>query len=424
MKKTAIILSAMMLLGSIANGQSLLKRIGESAKNKVENKIENKADEGVDAILDGKIGKKNKKDKKDKKDLEKAQVEAAAVPQAEPQKIETGFAKSDFVPGDEVFFEDPVENEKIGEFPSRWEFLSGEECEIITLNGEQVIKLSGWYTQIAPLMDKADYLPEQFTIEFDVWSNDKYGSSNNDWILLSLYTEGYDDVVKVHLNPAYNEDSQNSDHAELSYDFVSPSGNMGSGKTPGETVEKQIKPNSWLKVQVSFNKRAFKYYVNGVRMVNLPNVMQPTRMKLVSISNCDEQDRFFIKNVRICKGAVPLYDRLMSDGKIITYAITFETGKADLKPESVIEINRVAKLMEENPGLEFEVQGHCDATGSDKVNDPLSQKRAEAIVAALVERGIASARLTAVGKGSHEPIASNSTDEGRAKNRRVEFVKK
>lgn len=84
----------------------------------------------------------------------------------------------------------------------------------------------------------------------------------------------------------------------------------------------------------------------------------------------------------------------------------------------------VPRSLEENPGLEFEVQGHCDATGSDKVNDPLSQKRAEAIVAALVEQGIASARLTPVGKGSHEPIASNSTDEGRAKNRRVEFVKK
>lgn len=131
-----------------------------------------------------------------------------------------------------------------------------------------------------------------------------------------------------------------------------------------------------------------------------------------------------LSNVRIAQGAVPLYDRLTTDGKITTYAITFETGKADLKPESIIEINRVAKLMQEHPELNFEVQGHCDNTGYDNVNDPLSQKRAEAIVAALVKQGIAKERLTAVGKGSHAPIADNSTAEGRAKNRRVEFIKK
>lgn len=74
--------------------------------------------------------------------------------------------------------------------------------------------------------------------------------------------------------------------------------------------------------------------------------------------------------------------------------------------------------------VKSEVQGHCDNTGSDAVNDPLSQKRAEAIVARLVQLGISADRLTAVGKGSHEPIADNSTEEGRAKNRRVEFIKK
>jgi len=417
MKKLIVILSVLFLASSVASGQSILQKMAEKAKNAAENKIGEKVEKGVNDILGGK--------KNDSTDGEEGKKETPATPQEnEKSKAQVGYAKSDFVPGDEIFFEDLVEGEQVGEFPSHWDFLGGEECEIMTLNDIQVIKLSGWYSEIAPLMKEPDYLPEEFTIEFDVWSNDKYGSSNNDHIDLVLYSEDNEKIVCVTLNPAFNEDPEADSHADLTYDYLSPSGDSREGSSPGTNLDPLIKQNTWLKVQASFNKRAFKYYVNGTRMVNLPNVMKPTRMKLVSVSNCDEADRFYLKNIRIAKGAVPLYDRLASEGKIVTYAITFETGKADLKPESIVEINRIAKLMKDNPDLSFEVQGHCDATGSDKVNDPLSQKRAETIVAALVEQGIAEARLTPVGKGSHEPIASNSTDEGRAKNRRVEFVKK
>ena len=377
----AITIVALLVSCLAANGQSLLERLGQRAKNAVENKLGEKVEQGVNDALDGNFGKK--KDKKEKPEKKKADIPAEqqaheageavaastwtceecgktgntgnfcddcgakkpsgeAAPAPKPKKqVETSYAKTDFVPGDEIFFDDPVEGERLGEFPSHWDFLSGEECEIMTLDGVQAIKLSGWCSEITPLMKEKDYLPEEFTIEFDVWSNTDWGSSNNDHLDFILFSDEYDPCVRVSFNPAGlgPEEAGIDSHADLHYDSKSPSGDVREGTTPGKTVEKYFEPGTWTKVQVSFNKRAFKYYINGNRVVNLPNVAKPTRFKLSSVSNNDEKDRFYIKNIRMAKGAVPLYDRLSSDGKIITYAITFETGKADLKPESMVEIN-------------------------------------------------------------------------------------
>ena len=109
--------------------------------------------------------------------------------------------------------------------------------------------------------------------------------------------------------------------------------------------------------------------------------------------------------------------------KLAAYGITFDVGKATIKPESMGEINRIVQLMTENSDLKFSVEGHTDSTGNATSNQTLSEQRSQAIVAKLVELGIAQDRLTAVGKGQNSPIADNNTDEGRAKNRRVEFVK-
>lgn len=109
---------------------------------------------------------------------------------------------------------------------------------------------------------------------------------------------------------------------------------------------------------------------------------------------------------------------------IVTYDITFDVNKADIKEESMAEINRIKTLMEQNPELRYEVQGHTDSTGSPEANQRLSEKRAEAIVSKLVELGIDASRLVAVGKGQYSPVADNATEEGRAQNRRVVFVAK
>ena len=109
---------------------------------------------------------------------------------------------------------------------------------------------------------------------------------------------------------------------------------------------------------------------------------------------------------------------------IVTYDITFDVNKSDIKPESMTEINRIKTLMVQNPQLRYEVQGHTDSTGTPESNQKLSERRANAIVDKLVELGISRSRLTAVGKGQFAPIADNSSEEGRAKNRRVVFVAK
>ncbi|MBR4379721.1 MAG: OmpA family protein [Bacteroidaceae bacterium] len=150
----------------------------------------------------------------------------------------------------------------------------------------------------------------------------------------------------------------------------------------------------------------------------------------------DSNKGIYITNVVMAKGAVELYERQSTDyssavekaiaetGKFVTNNILFETGKATLKPESMDEIMKVAEYMKKNPTARFEVQGHTDNQGSDAINDPLSQSRAEAVVKALEGQGVDPFNLRPVGKGSHEPVADNGSEEGRAKNRRVEFIKR
>ena len=131
----------------------------------------------------------------------------------------------------------------------------------------------------------------------------------------------------------------------------------------------------------------------------------------------------YIKNVRIAKGGVKYYDRVMQDGKIVCNGIKFDVNKATLKPESIGPINNIFELMQKQPELKFSVEGHTDSDGDDAQNQTLSEARAKTVMEQLVKMGIAADRLNSKGWGESKPIGGNDTPEGKANNRRVEFVK-
>jgi outer membrane protein OmpA-like peptidoglycan-associated protein len=100
----------------------------------------------------------------------------------------------------------------------------------------------------------------------------------------------------------------------------------------------------------------------------------------------------------------------------------FDTDKYDLKPESAEELLQLVELMKMNPKMEVMITGHTDNQGAADYNVKLSENRAASVVAYLVKAGIASARLKWKGYGDSRPAAANDTEEGRAKNRRIELV--
>ena len=118
-----------------------------------------------------------------------------------------------------------------------------------------------------------------------------------------------------------------------------------------------------------------------------------------------------------------MLDKLTTDGKIVTHGILFDTGKATIKPQSMGVLNEVVKMLKENAAVKIEIDGHTDSDGSAQLNQKLSQDRADAVKSQLVTMGIDAGRMTTKGFGATKPMDNNTTPEGKANNRRVEFVK-
>lgn len=118
-----------------------------------------------------------------------------------------------------------------------------------------------------------------------------------------------------------------------------------------------------------------------------------------------------------------IFEALNRDGHIALY-INFDTGKSIIRDESKPIIEQIVQMMKSNPDLKIGVEGHTDNVGSPASNKTLSEARAKSVVSAITGQGISADRLSTAGYGQDKPVADNSTEEGRAKNRRVELIKK
>jgi outer membrane protein OmpA-like peptidoglycan-associated protein len=131
-----------------------------------------------------------------------------------------------------------------------------------------------------------------------------------------------------------------------------------------------------------------------------------------------------LSNIRLATGVPDTRNKLLKEGRFVTQGILFNSGSDRIKPESYGILKEIASVLDESPSIHVKIIGHTDSDGDEKSNLLLSQRRAAAVKAALVNSmGIKPERLETDGRGQSKPIADNKTKEGKAQNRRVEFIK-
>lgn len=388
-RKIALVLMGMFLLAPVTAEGQILKKL----KKKVEKKVEDE----VDKTLEGEEEEPTEKEEKTK---ETEGVDAQQQPPQESQKKELVWSKYDFVPGDEVIFEDNLVGEENGEFPSRWDLVEGT-TENAEFGGEQIIMFRGGRAEITPYMKnpESDYLPEIFTVEFDLYVN----NPNSFQVFF------------------YNRKDQRATAAYRDLDIRYRGMNLrpASSRIPDDGSIQ----DRWAHIAIAYTNGKFKAYIDETRLINIPRLeFDPTGISLRAYSASDE-NKFYIKNIRIAKGGVKYYDRVLQDGKIVTNGIRFDVNKATLRPESMGVINEIVSLMQDHPELKFSVEGHTDSDGNEASNLKLSEERAHTVMNTMVTLGISPDRLSTKGWGESVPVDTNDTAEGKANNRRVEFVR-
>ena len=430
-----LLLIACVLLSQVMQSQSLFKKIKETAKQASENVILNKTNEKTTNTLDSVLSKKENNKSSKEKQIE--EVKTVSKTDTEKPKILKQYSKFDFKPGEEaVYFRDFTEDSQ-GELPTGWNTNgSGEVVSFNNVEGKWMKLMQS----SAFLTDNTKFFDENFTIEFDLLF-DNFG---NEVIYYPALYFGF----------LSSGDKPSNDNSLLGFpeeDFLSKiylaliadgSGNsmlqLESSEFGGEYFKTELKifpklekmVGTPIHVAIQVQKERLRFWLNEDKVFDVPRAVSLSHkanqlyFQLSDFGLSDDIAGIFISNIRVAKGVPDLRKNLLEKGSFTTSAILFDTNKATIKPESYGILNELGAILKSNQDIKVEIIGHTDNVGNEKENQTLSEERASAIADFLNKQfNVGKDRMKTSGKGELSPIANNNTIEGRAKNRRVEFIK-
>ncbi len=426
MKHLLFILALTVFTGSLQ--AQVFKRLGDKIERKVNQRIERKTNEAIDKGLDKMEGSienmgRNREQKKPVGNTGKRVDNKNAAVDGEKMNT-TGpavYSKFDFVPGHKILFYDDFSADQVGDFPSKWNTNGSGEVVTVENSRTKYFYLKGGALYL-PMLKNA--LPEEYTIEFDLKTSglDKKISSTT---FLDIMLDESGTFQKGH----------NRAVASLSFcqfisnglELVSYGGNMGTIRnTVKEDYRKAMATGAHISIAV--NKRRFRLWINENKLVDVPTFMPPgasyLKLHLRGFGTDFKQMKVLIGNLKIAAGGLDLRHELISEGRWTTTGILFNVNSSEVRPQSYGVLKEIATVLKDNPEINVKITGHTDSDGSAESNLKLSVERAASVKNILTKVfELDKGRMTTDGKGETDPVANNSTTEGRAQNRRVEFIK-